>query len=135
MVSNSLFREVKKVVEEILDLNAYYSENELRVMPAGTDCLYVYWEMTWSRMHAVAQFTDQDFRVLPKGLRIYDVTDILFDGSNAHFYRDEWVEESSDHKYIYNLPQGRNYIVDYGCFSQEEFIRLKRSTMVSLLCE
>jgi len=123
----------KSNIKEIGGWQAYYSENKIVAMPAGEHSIYTYWEVTWSRMNHVAQFAEKDFRELQKVLRVFDVTDIIFDGSNAHSHRDIWINNEADNWYIHDLPAGRNYVVDYGVYAQTGFVSLMRSNMASLI--
>lgn len=64
-------------------------------------------------------------------LRVYDITDIFFDGTNAHGYIDVEVIGFTDHWY-FNLPEsGRNYIAEAGFREPDgRFIPIVRSNVV-----
>ena len=51
-------------------------------------------------------------------LRIYDITDILFDGHNAHSFFDIEGIEHSDHWYLHLLLANRNYCAEIGWRSE-----------------
>jgi hypothetical protein len=61
-------------------------------------------------------------------LRVHDVTDILFDGNNSHFFLEIEAAETSDHWYI-RLPEaGRVYCAETGFRDdQGRFVSAARS--------
>ncbi len=68
------------------------------------------------------------FAHAPLVIRIYDVTDVLFDGSNAHRFFDLEVASPTGN-YYFGIPQlGRNYLVELGLRAGDgSFAALARS--------
>ena len=108
-------------------LPAFYGRDLVKVMAQGPSVLFVYWEITWPRMRMVASYMQVDFRYIQKGLRIYDVTDRLFDGKNAHDLKDVLVSEEAHSWYVNDVAPGRTYIVDFGLYEQGRFCPILRS--------
>jgi hypothetical protein len=108
-------------------LPSFYARDVVKLMVQGPTVLYVYWEITWPRMRMVASYFQADYRQIHKGLRLYDVTDRLFDGTNAHHYRDVPVSEEASSWYIRDVEPGRTYIVDFGLFHDGRFCPILRS--------
>ncbi|MFY0545309.1 DUF4912 domain-containing protein [Brevibacillus sp. H7] len=108
-------------------LPSFYARDRMKLMVQGPSVLYVYWEITWARMRMVASYLQADYRQIQKGIRLYDVTDRLFDGANAHHYRDVTVSDEASSWYIYDVQPGRTYIVDFGLFHDGRFCPILRS--------
>ncbi|MGN7469986.1 DUF4912 domain-containing protein [Brevibacillus sp. SAFN-007a] len=111
-------------------LPAFYGRDIVKVMAQSPTVLFVYWEITWPRMRMVASYLRADFRHIQKGLRLYDVTERLFDGQNAHSVRDILVGEEAHSWYVYDVLPGRTYIMDFGLFEHGRFCPILRSDVV-----
>lgn len=111
-------------------LASYYGRDIIKAMAQGPTVLFVYWEITWPRMRMVASYLQSDYRQIQKGIRIYDVTDRLFDGHNAHWHRDFKIQEEANGWYVNDLQPDRTYIVDFGLFDQNRFCPILRSESV-----
>ncbi|MGG4453445.1 DUF4912 domain-containing protein [Brevibacillus porteri] len=113
-------------------LPAFYGRDIVKVMTQGPTVLFVYWEITWQRMRMVASYLQADYRHIKKGLRLYDVTERLFDGKNEHSVRDVLVQEEAHSWYVKDVEPGRTYIVDFGLYEHNRFCPILRSeTMVT----
>ncbi|MGD8190064.1 DUF4912 domain-containing protein [Brevibacillus ginsengisoli] len=109
-------------------LPSFYGDNMIKLIPQGPTVLFAYWEITWSRMRMVATYLQTDYRMIRKGIRLYDVTDRYFNGANAHTYRDIFVqEEGASSWYIHDCQPGRTYIADFGLFHEGRFCPILRS--------
>lgn len=105
----------------------YYGKDDITLMVQSPTTLYTYWEITWPRMKMVSDFFHTPFELMPRLLRVYDVSDIWFNGKNAHGYKDIFIQSEADNWFIYNVMQGRTYVVDLGILWEERFIPLLRS--------
>jgi hypothetical protein len=112
-------------------LPSFYARDVVKIMVQSPTVLYVYWEITWPRMRMVASYLQADYRQIHKGLRLYDVTDRLFDGANAHCYRDVLVTAEACSWYIRDVEPGRTYIADFGLFHEGRFCPILRSEPVA----
>ncbi|MBU2567773.1 MAG: DUF4912 domain-containing protein, partial [Elusimicrobia bacterium] len=74
-------------------------------------------------------------RIFSRGLtlRVYDVTDIKFDGTNAHGDFDVSVDASADNWYV-NIPEAnRTWCVDLGVvLANGKFVLIARSNIVNM---
>ncbi|AWX57115.1 DUF4912 domain-containing protein [Brevibacillus brevis] len=111
-------------------LPAFYGRDIVKVMTQGPTVLFIYWEITWPRMRMVASYLQADYRHIQKGLRLYDVTERLFDGKNAHSVRDVLVDEEAHSWYVKDVEPGRTYIVDFGLYEHNRFCPILRSETV-----
>ncbi|HJV44800.1 MAG TPA: DUF4912 domain-containing protein [Bacillota bacterium] len=105
----------------------YYGENEIVLIVQGPTSLYVYWEITWPLSHMVGDFFNVSFESLPRILRIYDVTDIWFNGRNAHWSHDIPINHQADNWFISDLAPDRTYTIELGVGWQNRFLPLLRS--------
>lgn len=66
-------------------------------------------------------------------LRTHDVTDILFDGTNSHFFFDIEVTSDTGHWYLKIEDSNRNYCVEVGFKAEDNtFHPIIRSNTLSL---
>lgn len=105
----------------------YYGKDEITLMVQSPSSLYTYWEITWSCMKMVSDFFHTPFECLARVLRVYDVTDIWFDGRNAHGYQDISLQPEADNWFIQDVLPGRTYVIDLGILWEGRFIPLLRS--------
>jgi len=94
--------------------------------------LHCYWEVrtaTWERLKYELK---DDFYRAQKVLRVYDVTSIIFDGTNAHRFFDIQINEHATNWYIDSGGSGRSWCVDYGLLLPDgRFITIVRSNTVT----
>jgi uncharacterized protein len=118
-----------------------YNESLVCLMPICPHRLYAYWSFS----NTLVKMAEHHFRTkwdaLPKVLKIYDVTDIVFCGHNAHRTYEVNLPPMTNNWFIHSLEADRNYIVDVGTRTfDDSFFTLLRSnpaetsnTTVSLL--
>jgi len=101
--------------EEEYWLPTEYGENRLVLMPRDPYWIFAYWEVTPS----------------PTLLRVYDVTDIVFNGQNAWSYFDIEITGGANNWYL-NVPAAdRSYLADLGFLDSEgRFVTILRSNTV-----
>jgi hypothetical protein len=105
-----------------------YQKDLLHVMVRDAHTLYVYWEVSNRKRWLVAQHFECDWGLMPKVLRVYDVTSIYFNGNNANSYYDIQVTPEADNWYIHQVHANATYIVDFGTYTiHRQFIPLLRS--------
>jgi len=99
-----------------------YGENSIALMTVDPRKLFIYWEVkgdTLARYEGTIN------------VRIYDVTNVDFDGTNANSYLDIPVSQRIGNWYIDVVPE-REYIVDIGIKDPSGvFISVARSNKVS----
>ncbi|UJF34394.1 DUF4912 domain-containing protein [Paenibacillus hexagrammi] len=105
-----------------------YNKDLLHLMVRDAHTLYVYWEISDRRRWLVAQHFECDYGMMPKVLRLYDITDTYFNGSNAHWHRDTLTTPEANNWYLQGLQADRTYVVDIGTYTWDhQFIPLLRS--------
>lgn len=115
--------------DDELDLPDFYAEDELVAMPIDPFRFYVYWDFAEETLYDVRSWLAEDN---PFSLRIYDVSDLVFNGRNAH---NSW--ESSCHplvrEWYLNAPvNGRDLLVELGVMQANGFRPLLRSNVVAI---
>jgi hypothetical protein len=91
-----------------------YEEDILYMMPQGPQTMFVYWSLS----EGTRKMAEHHFRTawsdLPKVIKMYDVTDIVFHGHNAHKAFEMDVPEMTNNWFLHNLEPGRTYVADIG---------------------
>lgn len=105
-----------------------YEKDMLQLMVRDAHTLHVYWEISNRKRWLCSQHFECDWGILPKVLRVYDVTAIYFNGSNANRWFDIETTPEARSWYIQPVQAGTTYLVDYGVYTIEhQFVPLLRS--------
>jgi hypothetical protein len=97
------------------ELPQCYHKTYLRVLPKDPDWLFVYWEMSQETVDTVRNtLGDEQFEAGKPALRLCDITDIEYDGTNAWKQYDIYVHYYANNWYIKVPESGRTYIAEYG---------------------
>ncbi len=97
-------------------------------MAVDPDRLYVYWEVTDEALERARAGLGPGGRDAWLNLRVYDVTNRIFDGTNAHSYFDHSVSRT-DRQWFFSIGRpSSTAIVEVGLKSEEGyFVRVARS--------
>jgi hypothetical protein len=113
------------------DLPYQYDQDRIVLQVRDPWWLHAYWEIkgsTWDRLRN--EFKD-DFYKARRILRVYDVSQIIFNGNNAHRFFDIHLDEHANNWYIDTGGPGRSWCVDFGLLlSDGRFITIVRSNTV-----
>lgn len=108
-----------------------YHKDMLEAMVRDAHSLYVYWEVGDRKRWLVSQHFRCDWGDMPKILRVYDVTCVFFNGSNANSFFDIRTTPEATNWYIHNLHSNATYLIDFGTYTWEgQFIPLLRSRAI-----
>jgi len=119
---------VKKVSSQ--ELPGKYGRDQITLMARDTSWLYAWWEVSDATVAKLEAEFKSDFWSAKKVLRIYDVTSINFNGSNAHRYFDAEVGSFLGSWYVETAP-GRSWCMDMGLlFPDGRFVTILRSNIV-----
>jgi uncharacterized protein len=114
------------------DIPGRYYDNKIVLMARDPFWCYAYWDISGGLMQSKADEARHsgDYKLI---LRVYDVTDIRFDGKNAHKYMDIEVTGDANNWYINVWEAGRTYIADLGFRTTDgKFILIARSNAVGV---
>jgi hypothetical protein len=109
-------------------LPASYGDTKAVLLPRDPVWIYIYWEISQNMKDSLAGKFGADFNPSSTVLRIYDVTDIQFDGSNAHRYFDVAVNGSALSWYVNVGEFNRSWCADVGYILKNgTFVAVARS--------
>lgn len=103
------------------ELPSEYGENEVTLMPVNPCRLFAFWEIRKETLNIFRGALN---------LRVYDVTGIDLDATDAHSCRDAAVLERIGKTYI-DVSPSREYVADIGILYDGIFIGIARSPRVS----
>lgn len=107
------------------------NRNRLVLMVKEPTTLFAYWEVNELRKRLVSEHFQAEWTNLSFDLQVYDVTDIQFDGYNAHKVDRVAVHPNGDHYYLHHLHPRRRYLVDFGTTTLSgRFFTILRSNVV-----
>ncbi|MGA2774525.1 MAG: DUF4912 domain-containing protein [Candidatus Omnitrophota bacterium] len=109
-----------------------YGQDKITLMVRDPSWLYVWWEVKDSTVAGFETKFKDIFWQAKKVLRVYDVTDINFNGRNAHRYFDIEVGTFIGNWFIEIGGSGRSWCVDLGLlFPDGRFVTILRSNTVA----
>jgi hypothetical protein len=113
-----------------------FGENRLVVLVKEPRTIHAYWEVNEIFKRLICEHFQLNWSNLPIFLQVYDVTDIYFNGFNAHSKRLIQVHPLADNWYIHGVLPNRNYIVDYGTKTNTgQFFTVLRSNVARMPAE
>lgn len=108
-----------------------YGDNRIVLMVRDPEWLFTYWEIRKEIMNNVLNTFGSLAHSAKIVLRVYDVTDIIFDGNNAHKYFTIEVSGGARSWYIHVGEPNRSFCVDIGFLTPNGTFRiLSRSNTV-----
>lgn len=112
------------------ELPPFYGENKIVLMARDPYYAFTYWEVTSQRYEDAKRLLGSSVRLV---LRVYDVTDIHFDGKNARSYFDIEVYDMTGSWYINISRPNRSFCIDLGALASDgRFLTLVRSNAVTM---
>lgn len=113
------------------ELPSAYGETRIVIMVRDPHWLFAYWEITDARKMDIEREARAGWGDLRKVLRVYDVTDIEFNGTNAHKHFDIDITSETGNWYIRVGEANRSWCVDLGVITADgRFIVIARSNVV-----
>ncbi|MBM7651636.1 DUF4912 domain-containing protein [Neobacillus cucumis] len=93
--------------------------------------ILLFWDTSELPKKIIERFFNQKFEDHVTVIRIYDVTEILFNGKNAHHFNEITVPYQSGHWFIKGLAQNHSYISELGLYvADNQFFPLLRSNCI-----
>ncbi len=113
------------------DLPGGYNKDEIILQIRDPWWLHSYWEVTLNTWAKLKQQFKDIFHSAKKTLRVYDVSQIIFNGKNAHKFFDIEINHDANTWYIDAAGPGKSWCVDFGLkLLNGEFITIVRSNTV-----
>jgi hypothetical protein len=116
------------------DIPDSYNDTYMRAMTRDPEWLFVYWEISEAFRNSLkSKMGDAAFESAKKLLRLCDVTDIDYNGTNAQHYVDIEINDYANNWYIHVPESGRAYVVEYGFLTSDgKFFLAVRSNVVNV---
>ena len=113
------------------ELPSTYGWNKMALVVRDPWWLYTYWEVKESTWDKFKSELKDEFYKARRVLRVYDVSNIIFNGSNAHKFFDLEIREDAFNWYIDIGTPGKSWCVDFGLLLRDgRFITILRSNVV-----
>jgi hypothetical protein len=113
------------------DLPAGYGKDKIVLQTRDPWWIHAYWEVTAETFDRLREQFGNAFFNAKRILRVYDVSHIIFDGTNAHRFFDIEISSYANNWYIDTGGPGRYWCVDLGLLlSDNRFITIVRSNTV-----
>lgn len=109
-----------------------YGDNKIVILVRDPWWIFAYWEISRGKEEDIIKKIKLDFDDLAKYiLRVYDVTDVSFNGKNAHSYFDIDLKGLANTWYINVGSPERSWLVDIGIITKKgNFYLLARSNVI-----
>jgi len=113
------------------DLPGQYGADRIVLQVRDPWWIHSYWEVKWTTFERLKRELGDDFNRAKRVLRVYDVSHIVFNGSNAHRSFDIQINEYATSWYIDTAGPGRSWCLDLGLVLPDgRFITILRSNTV-----
>ena len=113
------------------ELPHHYDKDRMVLQVRDPWWLHTYWEIRHATIERYKSELGSDFFHAKRVLRVYDVTNLIFNGSNAHKFSDIHINDHATSWYIDTAGPGRSWCVDYGLLLPDgRFITILRSNVV-----
>jgi hypothetical protein len=112
-----------------------YCESRVVLLPVQPYLIHAYWDVTHNDIEKAKQRLGDDYRKSQAILRFYDVTNIIFDGTNAHGFFDVDIGLQSQNWYVDLWSPDKAYFVDLGFKTRDGFfLPVTRSSVARTPC-
>jgi len=124
--------EVARVRKEMPDDLPYqYDQDKIILQVRDPMWIHAYWEVRSYTLGRLRNELKDEFYQAKRVLRIYDVSRIIFNGTNAHRFFDIELSPDANNWYIDTGGPGRSWCVDLGLrLPSGRFITIVRSNIV-----
>jgi len=114
------------------ELPSSYDQDKIILQVRDPRWLHTYWELRNQTIEGLKNKLGDEFYRAKKILRVYDVTNIVFNGFNANSFFDIQYNDFANSWYIDTAGPGRSWCVDLGLMLTDgRFITILRSNVVS----
>ncbi len=113
------------------DISYQYDQDKIVLQVRDPHWLHAYWELRNQTIEGLRQRLGDGFLRARRVLRVYDVTNVIFNGSNANSFFDIQINDFANSWYINTNGPGRVFCVDLGLILADgKFITILRSNVV-----
>lgn len=119
----SVTSKIQEQVRTVSEIPSFYCSDRLILLAVNPTLVFAFWDLSKSTYDKLAQSGN----VI---LRLYDVTYIEFDGTNAHRIFEAGVHLGMCRNYYFNLPTaGADYLAELGYKTENNFVPVLRSNL------
>jgi hypothetical protein len=127
-VFQTLQQPPRKPHDSAIGLNDSYGKSQLVLLPVEPFTVHVYWNLNPDEQEKARKALGQGFVQAQSILRFYDVTNIVFDGTNARGLFDIPVDLQTRNCYVRLWSPQKTYFVELGWKTdQDHFFPVARS--------
>jgi len=113
------------------ELASSYDQDKIILQVRDPRWLHSYWELKGQTVEGLKNSLGDDFYRAKRVLRVYDVTNIIFNGTNANSFFDIVINDYANSWYIDTNGPGRSWCLDLGLMlANGKFITILRSNVV-----
>ena len=120
---------------DFCDLYEEYCESRVVLLPVEPYLIHAYWDVTSNDIEKAKQRLGDDYGQSQAVLRFYDVTNIIYDGTNAHGFFDVDIDLQAKDWYVDLWSPDKSYFVDLGFKTGDGFfLSIARSSVAKTPC-
>ncbi|NVM20771.1 MAG: DUF4912 domain-containing protein [Desulfobacterales bacterium] len=102
------------LLSEAGDLPHSYDETRVVLLPVEPYLIHAYWEVTFDELEKAKHRLGDGHKRSQSVLRFYDITNIVFDGTNAHSSFDVHIDLQARNWYVRLWSPEKSYFVELG---------------------
>lgn len=130
-----LTEEKKAFIDKGKSIPIYYDETKIVLLPRDPSWVFSYWDVSKQKKNNIEKIHGKKiFETSRAILRIYDVTNVDFNGQNANRFFDVSVNIESKNWYIkIDDAERKSYCVELGIITEDgDLIKIARSNIISM---
>ncbi len=109
-----------------------YGDDKISLMARDPYWAYTYWEVTQKKLDVERFALGQAGQEAYLAIRVYDITDVHFNGHNAHGYHDKGIYDRVGNWFLDVIRPNRSFIADLGLKTHDgRFVTLARSNAIT----
>ncbi|GHH97000.1 DUF4912 domain-containing protein [Neobacillus kokaensis] len=106
--------EVENSLERMEQHSFVASKGELNTRLVTASKVVLFWDISAIANKVIQSYFNVRFTELVSVIRIYDVTDLIFDGTNAHHFYEITVPYQNGHWFVKGLAANRSFVAELG---------------------
>ena len=128
--SSETLESPRELTSEPGDLPDSYGETRVVLLPVDPYLVHVYWEVTFVELEKAKDKLGDEYGRSQTVLRCYDITNIIFDGTNAHSSFDVHIDLKAKNRYVSLRSPDKSYFVELGFKTEDSrFYPIARSNI------
>ena len=118
---------------QLYELPDGYGDTRIIIQVRDPYWMHAYWEISEDKTNSVSRDLGRRLHDARHILRVYDITNVIFDGSNANKYFDININDYASSWYINGGEAGRSFCVEIGyLLADGRFIMIARSNYINM---